>query len=78
MEKVGQTEVTDEAQVVPLPWIGHRPVRAQMSILLTVTIISAALFVVVASWLSRAPAGMPNCVPFPQKCRMLSQRLAVA
>ncbi len=76
MDRVSQSAVTDEAKIVPLPLIGHRPVRAQMTILLTVTIISAALFVAVAFMAFQSSSRNSELRSISTEMQMLSQRLA--
>ncbi|MEI7612840.1 MAG: methyl-accepting chemotaxis protein [Betaproteobacteria bacterium] len=76
MDKVSQSEVTDEAKIVPLPLIGHRPLRAQMSILLTVTIIAAVLFVTVAFMAFQSSSRNAELRSISTEMQMLSQRLA--
>jgi twitching motility protein PilJ len=76
MEKVSQSEVTDEAQVVPLPLIGKRPLRVQMGILLSITIVSAALFVVIAFMAFQGSSRNAELRSISTEMQMLSQRLA--
>ena len=76
MEKVTQSDVTDETQVVPLPLIGHRPIRVQMTILLSVTIVSAALFVVIAFMAFQGSSRNAELRSISTEMQMLTQRLS--
>ena len=76
MDKMRLSEDADEKPLRPLPWIGQRPVREQMGLLLLVLIFAAVLFIITAFVAFQSSSRNAELRAISTEMQMLSQRLS--
>jgi len=76
MDKMNLSDDTDDNLLRPLPWIGQRPVREQMGLLLSVVLVAAVLFLITAFVAFQSSSRYAEMRAISTEMQMLSQRLS--